>query len=766
MRLVVLVLAVAVTVTHAEELTRDKRSIGKWFSGLFKGWKKESEDDYGPRPIITVPVPHPRPVYHPPVVKHYYRPPPVHIKPTYGPPPPRYGGGGGGGHFAGGHFAGGHGGGSHFTGGFGGGGNGGGGHGGGGHFAGGHGGGGRIKGGLGGGGHIKGGLGGGGHIKGGHGGGGHIKGGHGGGGHVKGGLGGGGHIKGGHGGGGQIKGGHGGGGHGEGIPHGFGPVKHSDVVHSGGGSYSPPPPPVDSYAPPPPVDSYGPPPVDSYGPPPVDSYGPPPIDSYGPPPVDSYAPPPVDNYAPPLPGDSYSAPSVPIVPVVPQVLGDSYSPPVVPVGPVVPDLSNEYRAPPSFPPPMAAHGSSSSSYLGFQPSQPLPIESLIPVAPVGPPAPLYDLPSASGGGALGGGSLGLGGLGGGALGLGGLGGGALGGGALGGGALPPAQLDIFPPGGDSRGAFGSDGNFEVTGNFGGGGGLFPVDITDQYSAPAITAPVTFEAELGYDDPIIEIVFEDGDPAPPPPPPIIDPGVFSIPEEPVEVYFIEYSPGDNIDDIKGLNLDGAQPGILSDLPKELPADVRSQLLDSGLLDDADVQVINLEDALTQNYLDKETREALLEVYGSESRRAERKVAAPSKEAVDVKVRRLVGDDNTSEGIAGLISGLGKFREGRFAGVVEANDEDSKKFLPVVVDGAKLPLPEELDLEGREVAGVLVLASGENDESPKPPANASDPEHNLVESASTLQPVVKEPDTAEERVDRQWNGDPNGWRPIWN
>ncbi|KAG7167522.1 Velvet complex subunit B-like 2, partial [Homarus americanus] len=505
-----------------------------------------------------------------------------------------------------------------------------------------------------------------------------------------------------------------------------------------------------------PLDSYGPPPVDSYGPPPVDSYGPPPIDSYGPPPVDSYAPPPVDNYAPPLPGDSYSAPSVPIVPVVPQVLGDSYSPPVVPVGPVVPDLSNEYRAPPSFPPPMAAHGSSSSSYLGFQPSQPLPIESLIPVAPVGPPAPLYDLPSASGGGALGGGSLGLGGL----------GGGALGGGALGGGALPPAQLDIFPPGGDSRGAFGSDGNFEVTGNFGGGGGLFPVDITDQYSAPAITAPVTFEAELGYDDPIIEIVFEDGDPAPPPPPPIIDPGVFSIPEEPVEVYFIEYSPGDNIDDIKGLNLDGAQPGILSDLPKELPADVRSQLLDSGLLDDADVQVINLEDALTQNYLDKETREALLEVYGSESRRAERKVAAPSKEAVDVKVRRLVGDDNTSEGIAGLISGLGKFREGRFAGVVEANDEDSKKFLPVVVDGAKLPLPEELDLEGREVAGVLVLASGENDESPKPPANASDPEHNLVESASTLQPVVKEPDTAEERVDRQWNGDPNGWRPIWN
>ncbi|XP_071528739.1 uncharacterized protein [Panulirus ornatus] len=596
----VLLVAASVAATQPQQTIRSRRSIGSWFTGFFKKWKKQPES----RPVIKVPVVHTRPVYHPPVVHHHkvrYPPPVLHPKPSYGPPPrPHYGGSGGG--------------------------------------------------------HVKG-HGGGGHIKG-HGGGGHIKG-HGGGGHVK---------------------GHGGG-HGAGIPYGFGPIKDSDVLHAGG-SYHPPPPPAGNYGAPPP------PPADTYDVPP------PPLDIYGPPTA-------AGTHVPPTqPIDAHIAPAVPSAPPVVPVVEDSYSVPVVPVGPAVPDLSNDYRAPPSFPPPMAAHGSSSSSYLdGFEPSQPIPVGPVVPAAPVEPTGPLaplpplYDLPLDSHSATVG-------------------------------STLPPAPIQVLPPGagkGDVAGNKRSiDGGSAAI--LGGHGSLLTAG-----GSPV----VTFGAELGYDDPIIEIVFEDGEPAPAPPPPVIDPELFALPEEPVEVFFVEYSPGDNLDDIGALKLDGAQPGILHDLPEELPLDVRTHLLDSGVLNDAEIQVIDLDEALASDYLDRDTRQALEAVYTSESRITQTKVESPSKEAVDVKVHRLQSEDGSPAGVAELLSGL-----------------------------------DHPGIEGRDVAGVLVLASGEeDDEVSEPPANGSDPEHNLVESASSLHPVVVEARPILGPIDRQWNGDPNDWRPVW-
>ncbi|KAK8749014.1 hypothetical protein OTU49_015637, partial [Cherax quadricarinatus] len=726
MRLAVLVLAAAAAATSVEaeehRSIRLRRSIGSWFSDFFKKWK-ESDDDYDEEEVITVPVI--RPIYQPPV-KSYYPPPAPPIKPSYGPPllpPSSYGRGHvNGGFGGGGSFNGGFGGGGPFKGGFGGGGVGipiqGGYGGGGGQFKGGIGGGGGgfggpIKGGIGGGGggfggpinggfgggggHFKGGIGGGDPIKGGFGGGGvggGFKGGVGGGGPIKGGygggIGGGGHFKGGHGGGGHIKGGHS-----KGLPHDFGPVKDSDVVHIGGGSFLPPALPAGGYSSP--ADSYAAPPA------PVNSYVPPVIDIYGPPkPIDSYA-------ALPTVSTSYSSVGVPVAPLGPGK-----------------DLISEFRSLPSFPLPMAEHGSSSSSYLeGFHPSQPLAAEhvgatgALIGKEVRAPLRPLYDLPSDS--------KLNLGGS-----------------------ALPLAGG--FDALGSGKGSIGE--------GFGASVGL-----KDQHSSS--TASLTYGAELGYDDPIIEIIFQDGEPAPPPPPPVIDPEVFALPEEPVEVYFIEYSPGDNIDDLGALNLEGAKPGILHDLPEELPIDVRSHLLDSGVLDNAEIQVINLDDALTKGFLDQNTRQALEAVYASESRIDETKVDAPSKEGVNIRVHRLMNEDGTPKGVAELLSGLGKYREGRFAGLVEANDEGSKKFIPVIVDGDKLPLPNHPGLEGREVAGVLVLApTDKKNQTSAPPANTSSPEHNLVESASNPQPVVAAAGAIEERADREWNGDPNGWRPVWD
>ncbi|XP_063865964.1 uncharacterized protein LOC135103503 [Scylla paramamosain] len=690
---------------------------------------------YGPPPKATfipppeasyAPPPPPPPTSYGPPPKATYIPPP---NPTYGPPPTSYGPppppvhhgikggigghikGGGGGHIGGGHIGG------HIKGG--GGGHIGGGHikgGGGGHIGGGH-----IKGGGGGhigGGHIKGGGGGhigGGHIKGGGGhiGGGHIKGGGGGhigGGHIKGGGGGhigGGHIKGGgggHTGGGHIKGG--GAIHGQGIPHGFGPVKHTDVV-SGGDGYSVPAVPVSDYAgPPPPLP-------DIHGVSHADDH-----DLYGP---------------PKIPIETYVSPEVPVVP--PQAIDHVPIGPPLPIGPTVPDTSNNYRAPPSFPPPMAAHGSSSSSYLdGFEASQP--------IVPAGSVRPLYDLPNdhlqivddsielshPS----------------------------CLGHSCSDGEVYPPAPLPILPPGSGAIDFGGKKRSVE------GGHVVSEVSLTDSPQT------LLYGAELGYDDPIIEIVIEDGDPLPAPPPPVIDPSLYEVPNDPVEVFFIEYSPGDNLDDLDSLDLGDAQSAVLHDLPQELPLGVRNHLLDSGVLGNAEIQVLDLEDALGTDYLDGDVREALESVYGSESRQSITKVDPSDKQNVEVKVRRLVEDGRTAK-VDELLSNLRGFQKGRFAGRVKANDEESDKFIPVSVDGDRLPLPDNPELEGRELAGVLVLAeddSGEaEDDVPEPPSNTSDPDHNLVTSGTEEQPIIQ-PSPKDNPEDREWHGDPDGWRPVWN
>ncbi|XP_045103665.1 collagen alpha-1(I) chain-like [Portunus trituberculatus] len=642
---------------------------------------------YGPPPKATfipppeasyAPPPPPSKGYGPPP-KATYIPPP---NPTYGPPPTSYGppplpvhhgikGGGavhikgGGGHIGGGHIKGG---GVHIKGG--------------GHIGGGH-----IKGG---GGHI-----GGVHIKGGgsHIGGGHIKGGgHIGGGHIKGG--GGGHIKGG----GAI--------HGHGIPHGFGPVKHTDVV-IGGDGYSAPAVPVTDYSGPPPPLS------DIHGVLHAADH-----DLYGPPKT------PIETYVPP---------EVPVVP--PQAIDHVPAGPPLPIGPTVPDTSNNYRAPPSFPPPMAAHGSSSSSYLdGFEASQP--------IAPAGSVRPLYDLPhdnlqivdhpvelSHPP---------------------------CLGQSCSDGEVYPPAPVAILPPGGGAIDFGGKKRSVE------GGHAISEISLIDSPQT------LLYGAELGYDDPIIEIVIEDGDPLPAPPPPVIDPSLYEVPNDPVEVYFIEYSPGDNLDDLDSLDLGGAQSGVLHDLPQELPLGVRNHLLDSGVLGNAEIEVLNLEDALGADYLDGNVREALESVYGSESRQSITKVDPSDKQNVEVKVRRLVEDGNSAK-VEELLSNLRGFQKGRFVGRVKANDEESDKFIPVSVDGDRLPLPDNPELEGRELAGVLVLAeddSGEGeDDVPEPPSNTSDPDHNLVASGTEEQPIIQ-PSPRDNPEDREWHGDPDGWRPVWN
>jgi len=225
--------------------------------------------------------------------------------------------------------------------------------------------------------------------------------------------------------------------------------------------------------------------------------------------------------------------------------------------------------------------------------------------------------------------------------------------------------------------------------------------------------------------------------------------------------VEYSPDNVPADVSQLNLDNAQEAILEDLPNELPPDIREKLLASGVLDDAQIQVIDLQNPFKRETLDADVQAALESIYGAESNLIQ-SIAKPPQ-AVDLRIKRLFEDENTPESVAELLSGIGGFREGRFAGLVEVNDKEAEKFLPLTVDGDRYPLPDHPSLRGRDISGVLVLA--ENDQE----VLADLTQHNLVKESSPVEltrtPRGSPPHTPIEAIDRTWHGDPDDWRPIF-
>ena len=279
------------------------------------------------------------------------------------------------------------------------------------------------------------------------------------------------------------------------------------------------------------------------------------------------------------------------------------------------------------------------------------------------------------------------------------------------------------------------------------------------------AEISSPSELGPDDPIIEIVFQDGPPAPAPPPPIIDPSLYEPVKDDVEVYFIEYSPEDELNDFKNLDLSGAEPAILQNLPNELPTELRNHLLQSGVLENAEIEIVDLEQAIHDPTIDFQTRQALQATYNQPRVAIS---ARNAQQAVDVRVKRLNHESNSPEGIAEVLSSLNKFRKGTFAGVVEVNDKGTDKYIPVTVDGDKFPLPKNLPLENKKVDGVLVLAPDARDKRSQtwPSTIVKRGQKQPVPAAIASRTYVP-PQKQKRRVDLSWaDFDSNGWIPIVN
>ena len=233
------------------------------------------------------------------------------------------------------------------------------------------------------------------------------------------------------------------------------------------------------------------------------------------------------------------------------------------------------------------------------------------------------------------------------------------------------------------------------------------------SGQAPQAVVSYDAPLDYSDPIIEIVFEDAEPGYTAPAPAFDPSLYQPQSDDVEVYFIEVSDDEAYDSVDDLDLTKALQGVKEEFPEGLPSELSETLINSGYLDNAQIEVLDLETALGDNSLDHSVRSALRDAYGSESKNVHTIVEAPTDEAVELRLKRLLEDKKTIKGDAELAKDLGRFRKGRYGGVVELNDKASDSFLPVTVDGNLIPIPEHPQLQGRKISGVLVYADKETD-----------------------------------------------------
>ena len=291
----------------------------------------------------------------------------------------------------------------------------------------------------------------------------------------------------------------------------------------------------------------------------------------------------------------------------------------------------------------------------------------------------------------------------------------------------------------------------------------PVAVQPPAPATAYASPSedagTYAVSLDENDPIIEIVFEDADPLPPQPLPTIDPALYAPQDEEVEVYFIEYSPDAPIDNIEDLDLGGAQRAILEDLPEELPADIRSQLLGSGVLDDAMIQIIDIQDGNLGRSLDSNELAALNAAIGAESNQVE-VYQKPDKQAVDLRVHRVYERSNTTKGKAEIINGVGAFKEGTFIGTVKVNDESAKSYLPIKVDNKIYPLPNHPDINDKPIRGVLLVAqSEENTNEGDIPNFTTEEKYNQVPDASTT--IEGRRAISRSFVDSQDTGD---WIPI--
>ncbi|XP_063698076.1 uncharacterized protein LOC134829014 [Culicoides brevitarsis] len=181
---------------------------------------------------------------------------------------------------------------------------------------------------------------------------------------------------------------------------------------------------------------------------------------------------------------------------------------------------------------------------------------------------------------------------------------------------------------------------------------------------------------------------------------------------------------------------------ADLPDEVPEDLREQLLSSGILANAQISVLDydkigdtsLQDLPPEHLANFFNAGGGAQLAGSEQfetvvkpngekvavqyaqtvkkvhpqyKNAEKTL--PKKEKVDLKVVRFDSNAQKQTVPKKYID-----PESTVLPTVDLNDQIYNRYLPLKIDGAKFPIPDVAELEGRRISSVVVLAPVDNSE----------------------------------------------------
>lgn len=159
-----------------------------------------------------------------------------------------------------------------------------------------------------------------------------------------------------------------------------------------------------------------------------------------------------------------------------------------------------------------------------------------------------------------------------------------------------------------------------------------------------------------------------------------------------------------------------------LPDEVPDELREQLLSSGILSNADIQILDY-DKVGDVPIESLPPEALENLYGQGSAPVPSVVLPPNKSGVQMKVVKY--DPSTEEGRKIESSYVDRPQSETLDPVV-LNDSGYNRFLPLNINGTHFPIPDSPLLKNKAITSVVILspvAYDLSDDQTRPSRNAA-------------------------------------------
>jgi len=144
--------------------------------------------------------------------------------------------------------------------------------------------------------------------------------------------------------------------------------------------------------------------------------------------------------------------------------------------------------------------------------------------------------------------------------------------------------------------------------------------------------------------------------------------------------------------------------IASLPDEVPDELREQLLSSGILSNADIQILDY-DKVGDIPIENLPPEALENLYGQGSAPIPSVVLPPNKSNVQMKVVKY--DPSTEEGRKIENTYIDRPKSQTLDPVV-LNDTGYNRFLPLNINGTHFPIPDSPLLKNKAIGSVVILS----------------------------------------------------------